>query len=85
MFNFFIQCNILEESDHIPAFLSEVFDKPEKFLKGPNAKQKMKQEHWLIVGGGISGLMSAYMLLRIGHKVFFTNIKMRAYLKENYL
>ena len=76
--NFTNCCKIIGESDHIPVFLSDVFDKPEKFLKGPVAKHKIKQEHWLIVGGGISGLMSAYMLLRIGHKVFSSNTMLTA-------
>ena len=56
-------------SDHFPYYLAKVFKDPKRYLEGPEAKVKTKQKHFIIVGGGIAGLTSAYLLLQAGHKV----------------
>jgi len=59
-------------SDHHPLHLRKVFMRPKHFLKGPLAKSKknkMKEKHFVIVGAGMAGLTSAYLLLKMGHKV----------------
>ena len=54
----------------MPFYLAKVFNKPRKFLNGPwSEKKKSKEEHFVIVGGGIGGLTSAFLLLQVGHKV----------------
>merc|ERR1712142_21587 len=56
-------------TDHFPYYLAKVFKDPKRYLEGPEAKVKTKQKHFIIVGGGIAGLTSAYLLLQAGHKV----------------
>ena len=57
-------------SDHLPNHLLEVFLRPKNYLEGPLAtRTKTKQKHFIIVGGGMAGLTSAFLLLQVGHKV----------------
>ena len=60
----------LDETDFQPTNMVKVFENPEKYLQGPLADHYGKQEHWVVVGAGMAGLMSASMLLRIGHNVY---------------
>ena len=46
-----------------------VFQAPEKFLVGPNSELKSAQKKFLVVGGGAAGLVTTYMLLKVGHHV----------------
>ena len=67
-----MKCNKLvskEPWDHLPSNLAKVFTNPKMFLEGPKAVKKSEEKHFLIVGGGIAGLTSAYLLLQLGHKV----------------
>ena len=60
---------ILDETDFKRENMVKVFEKPEKYLQGPLADHYGKQENWVVVGAGMAGLISASMLLRIGHNV----------------
>ena len=78
----------LDETDFQSENMVKVFENPEKYLQGPLAEHYGKQENWVVVGAGIAGLMSASMLLRIGHKVkFFLVFIQMLYLKDipNYI
>ena len=61
----------LESTDHDPEFMLEVFKHPKDYLSGPssNVDNSVPQKHFVIIGAGIAGLSSAYMLLDVGHKV----------------
>ena len=64
-----------DDSDHDPLNLLEIFKHPERFLRGPKSLEK---KHFTVVGGGISGLNSALLLLQLGHQVrlrFTTTLK----------
>ena len=53
----------------MPENLLRVFQAPEKFLVGPNSEIKGTQKKFLVVGGGAAGLVTTYLLLKIGHHV----------------
>ena len=62
------------QSHYDPLHLIQVFMRPKHFLKGPLAKfkkNKMREKHFVIVGAGMAGLTSAYLLLILGHKVSY--------------
>ena len=46
-----------------------VFQNPEKFLVGPNSEVKGAKKRFLVGGGGAAGLVTSYMLLKVGHHV----------------
>jgi len=58
-----------DEDDHLPTHLAKVLEFPQKYIIGPFSEMKGKEMEVVIVGGGISGLTSAYLLLNAGHKV----------------
>jgi len=58
-----------DESDRLAKHLAQVFSQPTKLLEGPNCVQKAAQKHFVIVGAGMAGLTSAYLLLKAGHLV----------------
>jgi len=58
-----------DEDDHLPSHLAKVLESPQKYIMGPSSEMKGKEMEVVIVGGGISGLTSAYLLLNAGHKV----------------
>ena len=58
-----------DESDRLAKHLAQVFSQPTKLLEGPNCVHKAAQKHFVIVGAGMAGLTSAYLLLKAGHSV----------------
>ena len=47
-----------------------VWRAPADYLPGPDSKLANKaEEHFVVVGGGAAGLTSAYLLLKLGHRV----------------
>ena len=51
--------------------MAKVFRSPREYLPGPDSIPELRRDmqHFVIVGGGAAGLVSAYTLLRLGHKV----------------
>ena len=51
--------------------MAKVFRSPGEYLPGPDSIPELRRDmqHFVIVGGGAAGLVSAYTLLRLGHKV----------------
>jgi len=58
-----------EENDHLPNHLAAALEFPKKYIHGPQSDMVGPKKHVTIVGAGISGLIAAYLLLMVGHKV----------------
>ena len=46
-----------------------MFSRPTELLEGPNCVKKAPKKKIVIVGAGMAGLTSAYLLLHAGHSV----------------
>ena len=58
---------MIDLNDRLPKHLLKVIKDPVAFLDGPeNGGEKQK---FGIVGAGAAGLLSAYLLLKVGHSV----------------
>ena len=56
--------------DRVPENMLRVWRAPADYLPGPDSKLANKaEEHFVVVGGGAAGLTSAYILLKLGHRV----------------
>ena len=59
-----------QSSDHDPDNMLEVLKNPRDYLSGPRSLVNVTDpRHFLIVGAGMAGLSSAYVLLQLGHRV----------------
>ena len=59
-----------QSADHDPDNMLEVLKNPRDFLSGPKSLVNVTEaRHFLIVGAGMAGLSSAYILLQLGHRV----------------
>ena len=61
--------------------MAKVFRSPREYLPGPDSIPELRRDmqHFVIVGGGAAGLVSAYTLLRLGHKVGKYQIQKRLF------
>jgi len=58
-----------DKRDHLPSHMRKVVQNPTDYILGPKSKMKSKQLKVVIVGAGMSGLLSAYLLRKAGHEV----------------
>lgn len=52
-----------------------MFQSPLRYLEGPNTNRDGSEKHFVVIGAGIAGLVSAYLTLEAGHKVEFLSIQ----------
>lgn len=60
---------VRDSDDHLPSHMAAVLESPQDYILGPRSQMMGDEMDVVIVGGGMSGLTSAHLLLNVGHKV----------------